>query len=750
MKGIFDWVPWFRALSAKIADAGEQGLIDRARTVDWGVKDPFGDGATDPLSFLYVLSSRNGNYAAFESVNRAFDIETPLPDKAASEAWVFPTALPIKAHFSGNGSARPDQLWELFRQAQPRGSKIGADIFESVLNRPGVGVAMLTQALCLANPHAFVPADKFGKVLIGVFPAAASIKKQKEDFTLSDYESFLQGLSETFPGCHFYEIGRFLYEQGTWKDGLVSQDSRYFHVSTRVRGDRGPDFWEQFEEENGVFTGGRASGVEFEDPLPPDKKKPYPLDRPKEGDIVLVRCGVGEGRGIGVVVANDYAKPDGLNVKSRIHVLWINKARSGLAGQTERIAMDEIGSLDRHTFTAFANKEAYRPSFKMLRAIVNVPDPVPVNGPEPNSPAVRHPLNQILYGPPGTGKTWNTVARAVAIVEGKRVEVVEEKGRGPVKARFDSLREAGQITMTTFHQNYAYEDFVEGIRPVLGEDQDGGGQVAYELRLGVLRNIAELASENLRESSAGTDHPADAKNFVLIIDEINRGNIARIFGELITLVEESRRIGGSDETRVRLPYSGDEFGVPENLYIIGTMNTADRSIALLDTALRRRFEFEEMMPKSSLVKRVVDGVNIETLLNTMNRRIRFLRDREHQIGHTYFLDVKDIEGLKKAFQNRIVPLLQEYFYDDWARIDVVLGGNSFIVTVKRPDGLGEEWVDPEQKAYEVLSFEDPEAKKKWDNPVSYQKIYDKKAGGGDKTSETEAKEEAETGGAGGG
>ena len=172
--------------------------------------------------------------------------------------------------------------------------------------------------------------------------------------------------------------------------------------------------------------------------------------------------------------------------------------------------------------------------------------------------------------------------------------------------------------------------------------------------------------------------------YVLIIDEINRGNVSQIFGELITLIEEDKRLGNPEAIQVQLPYSKDWFGVPPNVHIIGTMNTADRSVEALDTALRRRFSFTEMPPKPELINTegkaengIVNGIELSVLLETINRRIEKLLDKDHMIGHSYFLSVEGLKGLKSAFQNKIVPLLQEYFFGDYGKIGLVIGSKFF-------------------------------------------------------------------------
>ena len=449
----------------------------------------------------------------------------------------------------------------------------------------------------------------------------------------------------------------------------------------------------------------------------------------------------------------------------------------------------------------------------------------------------KFPLNQILYGPPGTGKTYIAIEKAVEICDG-----VVSDDRKAVVERFQELKCDGRVDFVTFHQSYGYEEFVEGIRPILVGEQESTiekGEVQYECRAGVFRRICEQKTASKPESdlssvtvwkmslgrhdrqneayvyessinnncillgygldgdfsghededavknrfkelwpsseiksypprmvnylkntmkigdlivvSHGNNHfraigkvtgsyeppvpgdtdysqkrgvswlrvfnPSlecheiidrafsqqalyplepvkrdvlanllsssdsdDSASRVLIIDEINRGNISKILGEMITLLEQDKRQGAKNEIEVTLPYSGKPFSVPPNIHIIGTMNTADRSIAFLDTALRRRFEFKEMMPEIDKVedktgsKGVVNRVDVAQLLMTINSRIEYLFDRDHQIGHSYFLKIDSLKQLRSVFLNKIIPLVQEYFHEDWEKTCAVFGG----------------------------------------------------------------------------
>ena len=277
----------------------------------------------------------------------------------------------------------------------------------------------------------------------------------------------------------------------------------------------------------------------------------------------------------------------------------------------------------------------------------------------------KPPKNIIYYGPPGTGKTFDLQALLVS--------------------DYTDAEYGERYEFVTFHQSYGYEEFVEGLRPVITKRgkkraadseaaSSSNGEVRYEIKPGAFLRLCDRARKN------------PSRQYAMVIDEINRGNISKIFGELITLVEVDKRESAQYPVAVTLPYSAESFSVPSNVDVIGTMNTADRSLALVDTALRRRFEFIESMPKPSILAGTIvshNGVDIdiEQLLTMLNKRIEALYDRDHTVGHAYFTRLKDLKEadrfseLKTVFRNKIIPLLEEYFFEDWQKIRLVLGDN---------------------------------------------------------------------------
>ncbi len=339
--------------------------------------------------------------------------------------------------------------------------------------------------------------------------------------------------------------------------------------------------------------------------------------------------------------------------------------------------------------------------------------------------------NLILYGPPGTGKTYNSVIYAVAICDGKSVDELTDYDA--VMTRYNELKKAGRISFTTFHQSYGYEEFIEGIKPIIDENKQ---DIGYTIEPGVFKKFCDNA-KSITRTSTGIESTVIEENtepYVFIIDEINRGNISKIFGELITLIESTKRAGMYEAASAILPYSGDEFSVPSNVYILGTMNTADRSIALMDTALRRRFQFVEMMPDSDVLRKIhadkVEDLDVAAMLDKINERIEYLYDREHTIGHAFFTDLKDdatLEKLQSIFEKSVIPLLQEYFYEDYQKIQLVLGDNAksddslkFIIDEKVIaknifKGNVEDVIDLPEKKYSINS-------KAFENINSYKEI----------------------------
>jgi 5-methylcytosine-specific restriction protein B len=396
--------------------------------------------------------------------------------------------------------------------------------------------------------------------------------------------------------------------------------------------------------------------------------------KPKEGDhAYLVRTGVPP-KGIiayGTIVKAPYEAPhfDPAKAQAGEMAPYVDVEFSGVR-DAERDDIVPLDELDRRRPEQTWNPQSSgiqiaSPAARVLAGLWRALSPVQ-GGDAANSPMVSSavlasssapPRNVILYGPPGTGKTHRLRTGFLPAYEDRTAPAT------PIR----------RYEFVTFHQSYAYEDFVEGIRPKI----EAGGTVTYEVKPGVFRRLCERAKKD------------PAHRYAIFIDEINRGNVAKVFGELITLLEPDKRASYDatglwlSDLEVTLPYSGERFSVPSNLDVYGTMNTADRSIALLDLALRRRFEFEELVPTPDTLtgadgQGVIpddDGgeINLRLLLATLNRRITHLLHRDQTIGHAYLMKVKDFTALRRVLSREIIPLLQEYFYEDWQRIRLVLG-----------------------------------------------------------------------------
>ena len=650
MKAIYDWVPWFKSLAQTIAGEGKDFLIERAKKVPWNQDgdDPpllkYGDENIDPFSFINYLAGRSYRKAnrlrIHPSINELFG--TPeLEYLALDEAFAFPSSPTINALFHDQGDGDPTLLWDLFRRAVSGVESIDAAHFERVLEIGRVGTRKLTQVLFLINPEEFLPFDE--RVLsLGV---SGFGRPQRIDWIR--YREEIRRIRRAFPGCAPYEINLFAYLRDKRE---ITVSRRFFQVSSRVDGNEDKDHWEDFEQNNWVYTSGPSTKVDWGDPESNDAGFKYPLHDAHPGDLVLVRKGVKEGRGIGVVYKNDYR--DRLGADSKLHVLWLSKLAAELPRLTTRYGFTKDNG---NTERIFRQTPEYEQTFELLdRFAPEGPekkrvDPRPrPNGDGPDLEGLAEKLlihsehlykiqylledkRQVIFqGPPGTGKTF--VARKLAALLAGTPE---------------------RVRLVQFHPSYAYEDFVQGLRPKLIDGQPG-----FELRDGPLLTMAEAARE---------DSDPAAKYF-LIIDEINRGNLAKVFGELYFLLEYR-------DQPIQLQYSSELFELPKNLYIIGTMNTADRSIALVDLALRRRFHFVEFRPDKApiqgLLRRWLDrnASGMAWVADLVDRANRELDDRQAAVGPSYFMkDGLDDEMVGDIWEHNILPYIEERLHGEHERL----------------------------------------------------------------------------------
>ncbi len=673
-----NWVPWFLELAKKISDESKSKLIENSKKVDWKSKKrtpllDYGDNI-DPFSFFYFLAKKNKPKIfkdVCKSIHEVFELKTPYP---LSDLYIPTPPAIAPALFHDGKEFKLELLWNLFQQAADDKQAISPEYFEKVLNIKFVGVSKLTQSLFLINPKRFLPIDKKVTPVMsnGLLSLSfAAIEKSIFSDGYKQYEAISNEIREYFPECSPYEIQLFLYLHS--KETLITKTMKIYQVSSNVF----DDHWELNESHsNNRLTFKENYCIYTSDEV-------FPVTEPVRGDVILVRTGMQQGRGIGVVDENEYTIEGKKNPV--IRVFWINKYSSELSFEhTPAKTGFSATSTALETYFAFRKCEAYQPSFKLIRSFSGVrklSSRVVVEKDVSNGDGIEdHPLNSILYGPPGTGKTYETAERCVNICYGPT-----PRSRDDINHLYNKLKTDRRVEFITFHQSYSYEEFVEGLRPETKPPTGGNTSEAgfrLEPKDGVFKRIAKRAR----------DSEDNNQRYVLIIDEINRANISKVLGELVTLLEEDKRLGAKNEVVVTLPYSQEQFRLPANLFIVGTMNTADRSIALLDTALRRRFEFEEIPPKPDLLNSAQQktGIDLPEMLRMINRRIEWFIDRDHLIGHALFMNASEKSDVDRIMRNKIIPLLAEYFYDDWDKVCAVLGGGEDFVKkykLKLPPGI---------------------------------------------------------------
>jgi 5-methylcytosine-specific restriction enzyme B len=414
-------------------------------------------------------------------------------------------------------------------------------------------------------------------------------------------------------------------------------------------------------------------------------KELWTLMELEPGDLVFANRGTSEILGLGTVVEPGYDwRPDRETHRHILHVRWDTSVARAIPPQPAW-AFITVGPVAATQYEAFMKAG---PSADVTAPPV---DPRFVEITE----ALEDKRQAILYGPPGTGKTFHARRFAVAWLLKQNGRAEEIPRVLADRAAFAEAEEAlarpandsalaAQLTRLTFHPSYSYEDFIEGFRP----STDAGGALSLRLEDGVFKRVCEEAQVDSR------------RKFLVLIDEINRANLAKVFGELLTLLEVDKR-----GLSVTLPQSKKPFRIPDNVYLVGTMNTADRSIKLLDTALRRRFSFVEFMPDVEVLRGAKVGtLALDDFLENLNRRIGETLGREKQVGQSYLLNgsgpIVDPQVFARRFRHEILPLLQEYCYDDYRLLATYLGSR---IVDPEGQGIDADYIDDAGALVEALT-----------------------------------------------
>jgi|GEM_PF-1975235 len=842
MEMMYTWIPAYSQIVQKLLtckDKQSQLLADLKQIgADvFNDKDVNGESMEldeiDPFTFICYLN-KYGDLRRKKMLRllcQLWEIDVDVKDVCG-----IPTSNPQKLWlFPYKGSRTNDEinrLWAFFDKLVA--NKVTDEDFVDVLSIHSVGLPKITEGMFMVNPKEFLCLNGAVRPYVA---ETIRVPINSSSFTelKNSYERIKIASTNSFP-----EISYKAYLDKITAGKPVS----YFRIGS-TDGESGISILPEMIENNVVSIGWPDLG-DLEDYEPLNKTsikdglsklniyKDKGVETRKAGeifnfykdikpnDIVIVAEGSSV-KAIGKVISDNYVFEPELDFPHCKNVEWLKtgitdlEVQEGLRTSVWRLEWpDTLKSIKEYLNINIDLSEISTPSQMHKKNLMN--------------------LNTILYGPPGTSKTFCTIEKAVKIIDPDFDfgDAAKRDDRKRTKEKFDELYSKNNIKFITFHQSLSYEDFIEGIKPVLNQDQlektdlEQGSKLSYTIKPGLFKEASAYASflcykkwknansdaasknisfnmlydafvehlqvdldngkqlrfqtlrgnptvvirinrndsiitqakeskrkkegqpktkenfqklyDNIKNIDEVTtlepiknlvDHPgvsglyalfkglkefektfvpgqvieeeesaieeiikqfeegvytdavqelsAEAERVVLVIDEINRGNIAAIFGELITLIEETKRWGNKEYLKLRLPYSGKHFFVPANLYIIGTMNTADRSVEALDTALRRRFSFEFMGPRDEMVPETIGEslVPLRKIFKCVNERIAYLIDKDHQIGHSYFIDIQDENELKEVFKNKIVPLLKEYFFNDYGKIRLVLG-NGFV------------------------------------------------------------------------
>lgn len=826
-KSKFTWVPTYKAI-VKYLESKENDQVGLIQLLKDSGCDVFNDQnengnlieleEIDPFTFFCYLNKYfKQRLGILQKLASSINAPTPsddygIPSANPQKVWMFP----YKYIRTNNEVGR---LWKFFYNAISY--NISNQQFKNILLIKGVAKTKITEALFYVDPDNYFPINGPTK------PYLEEVLKISSTFeTFDDYKKILDEI-KIKSNKPFYQLS---YEAWKWND---SQDTDLKEFQKSINKNSTEDLEFYFDHLQDIIS---HLGLSEGDQRVVFSCKGNYLNF-NIGQRITWRLDPRKGRRFHIMtdkIIDEKSEPfDGgpdhfYNVFNNSNEIDIIKKSSLDASKIELMRTTKSGYKKHNNehFERAVYDKAYREKFFKTELMDNKKNKLD--------------LNQILFGPPGTGKTFNTVNKALEIIDPDFFKQ-HKTDRATIKAKYEEYVKSGNIVFTTFHQSMSYEDFIEGIKPVITSSEDSSG-LEYEIKDGIFKELVSGMTDNSNKSnntsviidlekfdlpinkislgninepeddeifdycienncialgfgedidfsevndrkdirdmyrsngiefntsmafeisaierlvlwmkegqlvlipngnkrlraigvisgeyycdpstpirysqfrkvnwlytdldipikqiygknfsqqtiyvmnkdkfdksyfSGGVSSSNASKNHVLIIDEINRGNVSSIFGELITLLEQNKRKGNPEQLEVVLPYSKEVFSIPNNLYIIGTMNTADRSVEALDTALRRRFSFTEMLPKADLLRdNKIEGINLETLLNTINSRIEILLDTDHTIGHSYFMTVKTLDDLKLVFKDKVIPLLQEYFYGNFGKIGLVLG-----------------------------------------------------------------------------